>query len=224
MNAETKAKVQETIKNINEQVVAQMMTTEKNDYDAEVKLPEVIVNANVLPKREYRRTIETNNEAKNKKRRENRPSKLEKCILGGRHDEAKEMIQKMHYTAITNLSKSCENICNEKTARKILKEMFKMIGYEVEIIPTVVEEETIECINNWLPHTQMIYDYNKGKIMTPLDMTQDEMTCAYDTYILTKKIILINSNNKTEYDNHIAQLNKKLMPVYAAIRALREIE
>jgi len=57
MNTETKAKVQETIRNINEQLVAKMMTTEKNDYDAEVKLPEVIVNANVLPKREYRRTI-----------------------------------------------------------------------------------------------------------------------------------------------------------------------
>ena len=73
MNIETKTKVQETIRNINEQVVAQMMAPEKNDYDAEVKLPEVIVNANVLPKREYRRTIETNNETKNKKRRENRP-------------------------------------------------------------------------------------------------------------------------------------------------------
>lgn len=224
MNTENKAKVQETIRKINEQVEAQMMAPEKNDYDAEVKLPEVIVNANVLPKREYRRTIETNNEAKNKKRRENRPSKLEKCILDGKHEEAKEKIRKMHYTTITSLMQSEEILCNEKTARRIIEEMFKMTGYEVEMIPTVVEQETIECINNWLPHTQMIYDYNKGKIMTPLDMTQDEMTCAYDTYILTKKIILINSNNKTEYDNNIAQLNKKLMPVYAAIRALREIE
>ena len=223
MNKETKAKVQETIRNINEQVVAQMMAPEKNDYDAEVKLPEVIVNANVLPKREYRRTIETNNEAKNKKRRENRPSKLEQCILDGRHDEAKEMIQKMHYTAITNLSKSCENICNEKTARKILKEMLKMIGYDVEMIPAVMVYETVNCIKKWLPYAGTLYKYNRGRI-EPLDMKKDEMTCAYDTYILTKKIILINSNNKTEYDNNIAQLNKKLMPVYAAIRALREIE
>lgn len=223
MNTETKAKVQETIRNINEQVVAQMMAPEKNDYDAEVKLPEVIVNANVLPKREYRRTIETNNEVKNKKRRESRPSKLEQCILDGGHEEAKEKVRKMQYIAITNLSKSCENICNEKTARKILKEMLIMIGYDVEMIPAVMVYETVNCIKKWLPYAGTLYKYNRGEI-EPLDMTQDEMTCAYDTYILTKKIILINSNNKTEYDNNIAQLNKKLMPVYAAIRALREIE
>lgn len=224
MNTETKAKVQETIRNINEQVVAQMMAPEKNDYDAEVKLPEVIVNANVLPKREYRRTIETNNEAKNKKRRENRPSKLEQCILDGKHEEAKEKIRKMHYTTITSLMQSEEILCNEKTARRIIEEMFKMTGYEVEMIPNAVKEETIKCVNNWLNYTETLYNYNKGKIIKPLDMKQDEMTCAYDTYILTKKIILINSKNKTEYDNNIAQLNKKQMPVYAAIRALREIE
>ena len=132
MNTETKAKVQETIRNINEQLVAKMMTTEKNDYDAEVKLPEVIVNANVLPKREYRRTIETNNEAKNKK-----------------HEEAKEKIRKMHYTTITSLMQSEEILCNEKTARRIIEEMFKMTGYEVEMIPNAVKEETIKCVNNW---------------------------------------------------------------------------
>ena len=223
MNTETKAKVQETIRNINEQVVAQMMAPEKNDYDAEVKLPEVIVNANVLPKREYRRTIETNNEAKNKKRRENRPSKLEQCILDGRHDEAKEMIQKMHYTAITNLSKSCETICNEKTAIKILKEMLTMIGYDVEMIPAVMVYETVNCIKKWSPYARTLYKYNRGEIK-PLDMKENEMTRAYDTYILTKKLILINSHSKTEYDNDIAKLNKKMKPVYAAIRTLRETE
>ena len=222
MNTETKAKVQETIRNINEQLVAKMMTTEKNDYDAEVKLPEVIVNANVLPKREYRRTIETNNEAKNKKRRENRPSKLEQCILDGKHEEAKEKIRKMHYTTITSLMQPEEIPCNEKTARKIIEEMFKMTGYEVEMIPNAVKEETIKCVNNWLPYTKTLFDYNKGKIMKPLDMKQDEMQCAYDTYILTKTIILLNSNSQTEYDENIAALNSRLKPVYAAIRALKE--
>ncbi len=223
MNIETKAKVQETIRNINEQVVAQMMAPEKNDYDAEVKLPEVIVNANVLPKREYRRTIETNNETKNKKRRENRPSVLEQCILDGKHEEARKMIRKKQYTTITSLMQPEEILCNEKTARKILKEMFKMIGYEVEMIPNAVKEETIKCVNNWLNYTEPLYNYNKGKIIKPLDMKQDEMTYAYDTYILTKKIILINSNNKTEYDNNIASLDNRLKPVYAAIRALKEV-
>ena len=222
MNAETKAKVQETIRNINEQVIAQMMAAEKNDYDAEVKLPEVNVNTTVMPKRSYNRLIETNNEAKNKKRRENRPSVLEQCILDGKHEEAREMICKKQYTTITSLMQPEEILCNEKTARKILKEMFKMIGYEVEMIPNAVKEETIKCVNNWLDYTESLYNYNKGKIIKPLDMKQDEMQCAYDTYILTKTIILLNSNSQTEYDENIAALNSRLKPVYAAIRALKE--
>ena len=222
MNAKTKAKVQETIRNINEQVIAQMMAAEKNDYDAEVKLPEVNVNTTVMPKRSYNRLIETNNEAKNKKRRENRPSVLEQCILDGKHEEAREMICKKQYTTITSLMQPEEILCNEKTARKILKEMFKMIGYEVEMIPNAVKEETIKCVNNWLDYTESLYNYNKGKIIKPLDMKQDEMQCAYDTYILTKTIILLNSNSQTEYDENIAALNSRLKPVYAAIRALKE--
>ena len=222
MNAETKAKVQETIREINKQIIDQMMAAEKNDYDAEVKLPKDIMNTTVMPKRSYNRLIETNNEAKNKKRRENRPSVLEQCILDGKHEEARKMIRKKQYTTITSLMQPEEILCNEKTARKILKEMFKMIGYEVEMIPNAVKEETIKCVNNWLNYTEPLYNYNKGKIIKPLDMKQDEMTYAYDTYILTKKIILINSNNKTEYDNNIASLDNRLKPVYAAIRALKE--
>ena len=222
MNTKTKAKVQETIRNINEQVIAQMMAAEKNDYDAEVKLPEVNVNTTVMPKRSYNRLIETNNEAKNKKRRENRPSVLEQCILDGKHEEAREMICKKQYTTITSLMQPEEILCNEKTARKILKEMFKMIGYEVEMIPNAVKEETIKCVNNWLDYTESLYNYNKGKIIKPLDMKQDEMQCAYDTYILTKTIILLNSNSQTEYDENIASLDNRLKPVYAAIRALKE--
>ena len=222
MNAETKAKVQETIREINKQIIDQMMAAEKNDYDAEVKLPKDIMNTTVMPKRSYNRLIETNNEAKNKKRRESRPSDLEQYILDGKHEEAKEKISNMHYTAITSLSQMVGRYCNEKTARRILKEMFKMTGYEVKMIPNAVKEETIKCVNNWLHYTKTLYDYNKGKIMKPLDMKQDEMQCAYDTYILTKTIILLNSNSQTEYDENIAALNSRLKPVYAAIRALKE--
>ena len=145
MNAETKAKVHETIREINKQIIDQMMAAEKNDYDAEVKLPKDIMNTTVMPKRSYNRLIETNNEAKNKKRRENRPSVLEQCILDGKHEEARKMIRKKQYTTITSLMQPEEILCNEKTARKILKEMFKMIGYEVEMIPNAVKEETIKC-------------------------------------------------------------------------------
>lgn len=222
MNTETKAKVQETIREINKQIIDQMMAAEKNDYDAEVKLPKDIMNTTVMPKRSYNRLIETNNEAKNKKRRENRPSVLEQCILDGKHEEAREMIRKKQYTTITSLMQPEEILCNEKTARKILKEMFKMIGYEVEMIPNAVKEETIKCVNNWYNYTEPLYNYNKGKIIKPLDMKQDEMQCAYDTYILTKTIILLNSNSQTEYDENIAALNSRLKPVYAAIRALKE--
>lgn len=224
MNAETKAKVQETIREINKQIIDQMMAAEKNDYDAEVKLPKDIMNTTVMPKRSYNRLIETNNEAKNKKRRENRPSTLEQCILDGKHEEAKEKIRKMHYTTITSLMQSEEILCNKKTARRIIEEMFKMTGYEVEMIPNAVKEETIKCVNNWLNYTEPLYNYNKGKIIKPLDMKQDEMQCAYDTYILTKTIILLNSNSQTEYDENIAALDNRLKPVYAAIRAQREIE
>ena len=170
MNTETKAKVQETIREINKQIIDQMMAAEKNDYDAEVKLPKDIMNTTVMPKRSYNRLIETNNEAKNKKRRENRPSVLEQCILDGKHEEAKEKIRKMHYTTITSLMQPEKIPCNEKTARIIIEEMFKMTGYEVKMIPTAVKEETIKCVNNWLPYTKTLYDYNKGKIMKPLDM------------------------------------------------------
>lgn len=222
MNTETKAKVQETIREINKQIIDQMMAAEKNDYDAEVKLPKDIMNTTVMPKRSYNRLIETNNEAKNKKRRENRPSDLEQCILDGKHEEAKEKIRKKHYTTITSLMQSEKILCNEKTARKILKEMFKMTGYEVEMIPNAVKEETIKCVNNWLDYTESLYNYNKVTIIKPLDMKQDEMQCAYDTYILTKTIILLNSNSQTEYDENIASLDNRLKPVYAAIRALKE--
>ena len=224
MNAEKKAKVQETIREINKQIIDQMMAAEKNDYDAEVKLPKDIMNTTVMPKRSYNRLIETNNEAKNKKRRENRPSVLEQCILDGKHEEAREMIRKKQYTTITSLMQPEETLCNEKTARKILKEMFKMIGYEVEMIPNAVKEETIKCVNNWYNYTEPLYNYNNDKTIKPLDMKQDEMQCAYDTYILTRTIILLNSNSQTEYDENIASLDNRLKPVYAAIRALREIE
>ena len=223
MNAEIRAKVEETIKTINQNIIAEMLNEDKNSYDKEIQLPENVTTPEVVHKRAYNTHMDTVDNAKNKKRRENRPSVLEQCILDGRHDEAKEMIQKMHYTAITNLSKSCETICNEKTAIKILKEMLTMIGYDVEMIPADMVYETVNCIKKWSPYARTLYKYNRGEI-EPLDMKENEMTRAYDTYILTKKLILINSHSKTEYDNNIAKLNKKMKPVYAAIRAQREIE
>ena len=223
MNAETRAKVEETIKTINENIITQMLNEDKNSYDKEIQLPENVTTPDVVHKRAYNTNMDTMDNEKNKKRRENRPSVLEQCVLDGKLEEAEQRIRKAHYTAITNVAQEAVDYCDEKTARRILKEMLTMIGYDAEMIPAVTVNETVRCIEKWVPYARTLYKYNQGKI-DPLDMNKDEMTCTYDTYILTKKIILINSNDKTEYDKNIAKLYKKLKPVYAAIRALRETE
>jgi len=224
MNDEIRAEIEETIRIISENIITQMMNEDKNTYDKEIRLPENVTTPHVVTKRAYNRITGTMYDEKNKKRRQKRPSVLEQCILNGKLEEAEKKIRRMQYTAITNISQTEGDYCNEKTAKRILEGMFAMIGYEAKSIPNTLKEETMECLKKWLPHAKTIYNYNKGKIARVLNMTQDEMSCIYDTYILTKKIILINSLSKAEYDKNIAGLNKNLNPVYAAIRALREIE
>lgn len=201
-----------------------MINEEKNSYDPEVKLPQYEVKDTITTKRAYNVMNDTKDNSKNKKRRESRPSVLEQRILDKKYNEAKEIIHKAHYTTITKITQQEECYCNEKTAKAIIKAMFTMIGYNYKsTIPTVLADEAIDCIAKWTLCSKTIYKYNRGKIQ-PLNMSQNEMEYAYDTYILTKKIILINSNSKEEYDECIAKLDKKLTPVYAAIRALREIQ
>ena len=89
--------------------------------------------------------------------------------------------------------------------------------------PKTMVDETITIIKKWIPHSKTIYGYISRKIK-PLDMSQEEMIYVYDTYILVKKIILIDCVNKEDYDKRISGLNKELTPVYAAIRALKAIE
>ena len=221
MNSETKKQTADTIKAINEKIVKKMMSEEKNHYDREVQLPDNTADNTVESKRKYNRQLETKCEEQNSKRRKSRPSTLEQCIIEGKTDEAEKRIQKMHYTTITALSQNAQEVCNEKTARKIIKELLKMIGYETDTIPTILEKETIKCIEKWLGKATVIYNYNRGKIK-PLDMNQEEMILTYYTYKYVKTIILINSNSKSEYDEAVGKLDKKLNPTYAAIRALEE--
>lgn len=220
MNAESRKKVEEKIQELNKIVAAQMINEEKSNYDPDIELSQYKIEDIIETKRTY--TVMVDN-IKNRKRRENRPSVLEQYILDEKYEEAKKVIHNTHYSAITKIVQHEECCCNEKTATTIMKAMFKMIGYNIKsAIPNVLVDELISCIAKWTLHSKTIYKYNSGKIR-PLDMNQEEMLCVYDTYILIKKIILINSNSKEEYDICIADLNKELTPVYAAIRALKEI-
>lgn len=224
MNAESRKKVEEKIQELNKIVAAKMINEEKSKYDPEIKLPQYDIKSIISTKRAYSVMKDTKDNAKNKKRRENRPSVLEQYILDEKYEEAKKVIHNTHYSAITKIAQREECCCNEKTAITIMKAMFKMIGYNIKsAIPNVLVDELISCITKWTLHNKTMYKYNNGKIR-PLDMNQDEMLCVYDTYILIKKIILINSNSKEEYDKYISKLNKELTPVYAAIRALKEIQ
>lgn len=221
MDAETRKKVEEIATKINDSILAQMMNEEKNDYDSEIRLPNRMTNEKIVIKKSY--NLENReNSGENKKRRESRISTLEKCIIDQKYEEAEEKIQKQHYMALTELALK-NNDCNEKTSYKIMKSMFAMIGYDVAMIPKTMVDETITIIKKWIPHSKTIYGYISRKIK-PLDMSQEEMIYVYDTYILVKKIILIDCINKEDYDKRIARLNKELTPVYAAIRALKAIE
>lgn len=230
MNAEKRKAVVNTIIAIGNKIAEQMINEEKNRYDPEVQfemeLPEEeesedkMEDETFIIKKSYRCI---NEDRKNRKRRENRPGVLEQCILDGKYEEVTERIRRSCYTAITAVSKMSQEYCDERTARKIIHEMFTMIGYRIEMIPCTVVDETIKCMKEWLFHNKTMYKYNRGEIR-PLDMKQEEMLCTYNTYILTKKIILINSSSENEYNENIAKLDKKLKPVYAAIRALNAME
>ena len=147
MNSTTRELVKDRIRAINEDIIKMMMNPEKNEYDNEVQLPTIDADSQVVPKRKYARIVDTMDTANNRKRRESRPSTLEQCVLDGKDDEAEEKIRKMRYTAITTLSQTGKTRCNEKTTRKILKEMLAMVGYEAEMIPIAVEDEAIACMH-----------------------------------------------------------------------------
>ena len=219
MTIEKKKRTEEEIRAINNRIVACMMNEEKSTYDPEVQIP-ANVHHNIITKREY--NIEESNKT-NRKRREKRPSVLEQDILLGNYKEAEERIQKQHYTSLTKIAQHDYLDFDDRTAKKIIQNMLTMIGCKENMIPTVLVNETIDCMLEWKEHAKTLYKYNKGK-MLPLDMTQNEMSCTYATYILVKKIILINAANKEEYEANIAALDQKLNPVYAAIRVLHTLE
>lgn len=221
MNAEKRKKVEENITEINAAVIAQLADEAKNEYDPEVSLPQNIKQTAITIKKSYDLSNREKDE-ENRKRRANRPSTLETYILKGKQQEAEDYVRKQHYTTITSIAQDGKNYIDERTKRKIVKELFTMIGYKAEKIPIAITDELAEIVEKWIPNTKTIYEYNRKKIK-PLDMKQEEMTYVYEMYILTKKIILINSANKEEYDQSIAKLNQELTPIYAAIRTLNSI-
>lgn len=223
MNAEKRKEVKARIEEINNEVYSQMMKKEKNKYDPEIKLPQCDMQHEIIHKREYSIKVESMYPEKNKKRRENRPSTLENYIINGKDEEAKNYIREQYYISMNKLPQQIESDKCEKTIRETVFQMFKMIDYYVDMIPIALVDETECMVKKWIAHKRILNKYKNRKIK-PLDMTEEEMFYVYDTYILTKKIILINSTSKEDYNERVAKLNQELKPIYAAIRELRAIQ
>lgn len=183
INAEKRKKVKEKITELNAVVIARLANEEKNDYDPEVSLPQNIDQTTITVKKSYNLSSREKDE-ENRKRRENRSSTLETYILKEKYKEAEEYVRKQHYTTITKISQDGKNCIEERTKKKIIKELFTMIGYSAENIPIALTDEITKIVEKWIPYTRTIYGYNQKKIK-PLDMKQEEMMYVYETYIHT---------------------------------------
>lgn len=104
-----------------------------------------------------------------------------------------------------------------------MKSAFNMIGYKIESVPEMLKEEMIELVKNWTESKKVyMWNDNQESIWKYIDDEQTIML-IYKTYLLSKKILLINSHSKEEYDEMKKQLeqNTSLNAVYAAARALK---
>lgn len=209
------------------EVVEQMMNPEKNKYDEEIQLTEWISSESYkeLLYKTYKGCSNKSKNDDNKERRENRLNTLEELIRKGEIKEAKEKIIKAHHISLTEMSESIESkyVCCKKTAMKIMKSAFNMIGYKIESVPEMVKDEMIELVENWTESKKVyMWNDNQESIWKYIDDEQTIML-IYKTYLLAKKTLLINSHSKEEYDEMKKQLeqNTSLNAVYAAARALK---
>ena len=121
MNAnQEKEIISEKLNILHSEVYQQMMNEEKNKYDPEIKLP-FNKFVHIELKKKYNLANRDDDTIKKQKRREKRPGELELKIKNNQTKEVKEIIKKHYYTSLTGISQHMEYICNEKTARKILK-------------------------------------------------------------------------------------------------------
>lgn len=210
---------------ISDAIYAEIANAEKNMYDPEVNLPPIGKVEGTLLKKEYN-SMSLRQDAAHKKRREKRPGVLEELLKNGNTEAATKMIRKEYYVSFAQIEQQIR-CCNEKTTRKILTYILGFFNCDFikKQMPTALLDEIEACIAMWLPYTRTLCKCSQNKI-SPLDTSEKEMICIYNTYILLKKIILINSNCKSEYEEKIAFLhyNKKLNAVIAAIREIRKGE
>lgn len=216
-------KIREKIEALHNEVYRQMVDETKNTYDYEVGLPQC-EKMEISLKTNY--NLESREDTpKNKKRREKRPGKLEEKIAKDCIDETKEMIKEQYYVSITMLSQHDNWLCNEKTARKLLKCLFTMIGYKnVDRIPKILAVDVITLTNKWIEHTKSLYKCCEAPEKTLDCMNTEEMLLTYDVYLLAKTMILIDCNNETDYREKTTMLhtNNRLNALYAAARVLKK--
>lgn len=214
--------IEERFMKIHEEVFRKLMNEEKNSYDMEITLP-MCEMEDISTKKNYNIGNRDNDTPARKKRRENHMSKLEKYIIKGNNKEAEIIIKQSYYASITDVSQKADHICNEKTARKLIKSMFKIIGYSnIDKIPKVLINDVIQHIEKIILHSKTIYKCCRktDKILSYMD--EEEMIYTYEFYLLAKKIILIDSYDKAEYEERLKSLhkNKKVKAVYAAVREI----
>lgn len=214
--------VKEKIDALHSEVYKQMTDVTKNEYDPEICMPQ-FEKKRILLKNSYNLDCREDT-PKNKKRREKRPGKLEENIVNGSIGAAKEMIKEQYYESITAVSQHRNWLCNEKTARKILKCIFGMIGYEADRIPYMLTVDVITLANQWIEHTKVLYKCSESPDIALDCMITEEMLLTYDIYLLAKKMILIDCSNETDYREKTAMLhkNKTMNALYAAARVLKK--
>ncbi|MCD7958637.1 MAG: hypothetical protein LUF89_03755 [Ruminococcus sp.] len=213
---------QEIIKTINREVHQQMINEEKNTYDPEIVMP--LIKIEYIPLKKSYNIMSREDTKTNQKRRAKRPGELEEKIKEGKIAEAREIIKSQYYRSITATSQDERWLCNEKTARKILKSFFTMIGHhDIDKIHKSLANDVIKLGNRWLDHTKNLYICCQS-LEKALDcMNAEEMILTYETYLLVKKMILIESDNEQAYHDKAATLlkEKTLNAVYAAGKIMK---
>lgn len=204
-------------------VIAQMMNPEKNNYDKDVSLPEWTPTEKNLLNTGYEHN-KKDDTPKNIKRRQKRLNKLGEHLKKDEENQAIKIIKDAYHISKTNISISMNDICAEKTARRLITGLFKMIGYTDKIIiPEMCVQQLKDVLRKWLPNAKTVYACSEQpeKIWKYIN-DEEAVLLVYETYLLIKQMILIECTDKEEYIERTKPLNnnKHMNAVYAAAREL----
>ena len=204
-------------------VIRQMMNPEKNNYDKEVSLPEWTPTEKNLLNTGYEHN-KKDNTPKNIKRRQNRLNKLGEHLKKDEEDKAITIIKDAYHISKTNISICMNDICAEKTARKLITGLFKMIGHtDKMVIPEMCVQQLKDVLRKWLPNTKTVYACSEQPENIWKYINDEEtVLLVYETYLLIKQMILIECVDKEEYIERTKSLNnnKHMKAVYAAAKEL----